>query len=220
MMGRLDGRTSFVMGKGIVENKYIDLLGGDLSSTLFGLLDPHRKTLDDAEINCLVSRFDIKNGLATNTAFVFDTPNISVVGDGRIDLKTEKLNMVFKPSPKEGLGAKGLGKVSLSLGQLARPLKLGGTLADPSLAIDPKETAITLGKAVGGVVLFGPVGILAALANAGPGDENVCLAAIETARSGVRVKRDTPKDIVEKTAEGVKDTFESVGKTLKKLFKK
>jgi len=80
------------------------------------------------------------------------------------------------------LGIKGLGKVSLSLGELTKPLKLRGTLADPSLAVDPAGTFVAIGKTVGGVALFGPFGLAAALAGGQFGDADPCDAAIEAVR--------------------------------------
>jgi len=38
-------------------------------------------------------------------------------------------------------------------------------------------------------MLFGPVGIAAALIGSSSGDENSCLAAVEAANKGVRVKK-------------------------------
>ncbi|MBW2318469.1 MAG: hypothetical protein JRF24_07290, partial [Deltaproteobacteria bacterium] len=105
-----------------------------------------------------------------------------VIGRGKANLKTEELDLSLKPSPKKGLGIKGLAKLSLSLGQLTKPLKLTGTFAKPSLTIDPTETILALGKAVGGAALFGPVGIAAALAGGKLGDRDPCLAAIEAVK--------------------------------------
>ena len=107
----------------------------------------------------------------------------TMVADRRLDLLDTrvKLNISLKPSPKNGVGIKGVGKISLSLKELTKPLKLGGTLADPSLALDTTQTAITRGKAAGGFLLAGPVGLAAALANVSVGDKNPCLAALEAA---------------------------------------
>jgi hypothetical protein len=107
---------------------------------------------------------------------------------------------------------------------LSKPFKLGGTLASPSLAIDPTETAITLGKAFGAGALFGPAGVAGALVGGSSGDKNPCLTAIEAARKGVRTSevekpekgKGTSGQATEGTREGVKD----IGKELKKLFGK
>ncbi|MFC1532167.1 AsmA family protein [Thermodesulfobacteriota bacterium] len=218
IMAGLNGHTSVIMSQGRINNKYIDLLGGDIGGSVFRLLNPAKEKKDYTAIKCMVSRFDIKTGLADSTALVVDTDRMSVVGEGKIDLKTEKLDLALKPLPKGGVGG-----FSLSLGELAKPFKLGGTLAKPSLAIDPTQAALALGKTVGGIALFGPVGIAAALVGKSKGgDENPCLAAIEAAKTGVKSskkkktveKKDEPK----KPADAVKDAIPDVGKALKGLF--
>jgi len=135
-------------------------------------------------------------------------------------LKTEELSFSIKPSPKKSLGIGGVGKLTMSLGELAKPLRLSGTLRNPSLSLDPTQTAITLGKAIGGIVLFGPVGIAAALAGGSFGDEeNPCLCAIDKAKEGVGIpdddaERENGKDgivkDIEKAIGGIGDTFKKI----------
>jgi uncharacterized protein involved in outer membrane biogenesis len=218
MMAKLNGNTSIVMGKGRVYSKYVNLLGGDFSTSVFRLINPVGEKEEFTEINCYVSRFDIKDGLADNTALVFDSSRMSVVGKGMIDLKTEKLDLSLKPVPKERIGAEGIGQVGMSIGELSKPFKLGGTLANPSLAIDPLQTALTVGKMARGMALFGPVGIAAALVSTESVDENPCIAAIEAAKTGVKAPE--KKGITQKTTEGISESVKGVGKGLKKLFGK
>ena len=102
-------------------------------------------------------------------------------------------------------------------------MKLGGTLAEPSLAVDAARTAIALGKTIGGVLLFGPVGVAAALISFSSGDENPCLAAIHAAENGVPppTGSETQKaveDAVSEAQKGIKDAVGEVGKTFKGLF--
>lgn len=118
--------------------------------------------------------------------------------------------------PKEGIAG-----ISLSLGELTKPFKLGGTLANPSLGIDPTQTAIAISGAVGGVALFGPVGIVAALVGEKSDDENPCLAAIEEAHKGVKATKEKPpegKGTVTKAIDGAKESIKGFGKKLKGLF--
>lgn len=211
LMAGLNGNAIMVMGDGRIGNKYIDLLGADLSSGIFQLFNPSKHETNFTQLNCFVVGLDIKDGIAESTALVFDTNLLTVVGDGKVDLKTEELALSLKPSPKKGIGVKGIGKISLSLAELTKSFKLGGTLANPSLDIDRTRTVITLGKAVGGAVLFGPAGIAAALATGNSGDENPCLAAIEAAKKEAKVSGAKKK-------EEKKGVVESVGNGLKKLF--
>jgi AsmA family protein len=175
----LDGTALLVIGQGHLENRHIDMLGGNLAEQLLRLFNPGRKART-TRIDCLVNRFVVSRGMARCTALVADTPTLSLAGEGFIDLRSEAVEMRFTPAPKQGVGVHGIGSFSLSMTELAKPLKLEGTLAEPSLGVDLGRTAWTLGKAAGGVALFGPVGVLGALAGGTLGHhENPCLAALE-----------------------------------------
>jgi hypothetical protein len=191
-MGALNGRITLVMENGRVNNKYIDMLGGDVGSSLGKLLDSSREGENYTELNCFVCRFDIKQGLADSTVLVVDTKATSLIGDGEIDLKTERLDLAMRTYPKRGVGISGVGKLSLSIGEFAKPLKLGGTLRNPAFVIDAGQTVISVGKAFGGLLLFGPLGLGAALVSGRLGSDNPCPAAIEVAKKGP--KRSEPRE--------------------------
>lgn len=218
LMAQLNGTTVVIMGGGRINNKYVNVLGADVGSEMLRLLNPLAERKDYTEINCCVSRFDIVNGSADSTALVVDTTELTVVGEGTIDLGTEKLNLSLKPSPKKGVGATDSALPTLSLGELTKPFKLGGTLAHPKLAIDPSGTAIILGKAAAGTAVFGPAGIVAALATpGGTTDENPCLAAIEAAETGVKVGAEE-KGMAEDVTDATKTAVGEAQRQIKKLF--
>ncbi len=183
LMAGLNGRITLIMENGRMNNKYIDMLGADVGSSLGKLLDSSSEE-NYTELNCFVCRFDVKQGLADSTVLVVDTKATSLIGDGEIDLKTEKLDLVMRSYPKRGIGISGVGKLSLSIGAFAKPLKLGGTLKHPAFVIDPSQTVITMGKVFGGILLFGPLGLGAALVSGRLGTDNPCPAAIDAARKG------------------------------------
>jgi uncharacterized protein involved in outer membrane biogenesis len=215
VLGGLNGRTVLIMKEGWINDRIMGFLGSDLGSSLIGLLNPAREESTGTDIRCLVSGLDIKDGSAETTVLVVDTSQVSVVGYGKLDLKTEALDLSLKPTPKKGLGIKGLGKVSLSLGELTKPLKLRGTLADPALAVDPAGTFVAIGKTVGGVALFGPFGLAAALAGGQFGDADPCDAAIEAVR---KPPSEAPSQ--ETHDNNTKKTTGGVGAGLKKIFGK
>jgi len=210
IMAALNGKTTMVVGEAKIANSTIQTFGADINSSIFGLLKPSGGKTEYTRINCFVSLFDIEDGMAVTSALVMDTPSVVVTGNGEINLKTEEIDLSFNSSPRKGVAG-----LSMSLAELAKPLKLGGTLASPSLGIDPARASLVLGKAVGGVVLFGPVGLLAAFAGNSSDDENPCLAAIEAAEKKRKLheekKSEKKKGIVEKT-------MNSIGGTFKKLF--
>ncbi len=219
-MGGLNGKTFVTMGKGRLNNKYLNLIGADMAESILRLVNPFKKGEDFTPVNCLVNGFDIQNGLAVCKALVLDTQVMSVVGEGNVNLKEEKLDLSIHPTPKKGLGTEGLGKISFSLGELTKSFKLGGTLARPSLAVDTTQALITAGKAVGGIALFGPAGILGALASPTPGDPNPCLTAYEKAKSGKGPPGEKKEKKPEEGKKSLGDVGKSVGQEFKKLFGK
>jgi uncharacterized protein involved in outer membrane biogenesis len=227
LMGGLNGKTSLVMGEGQLNNKYVGVLGSNFTLGLLKMVNPFADKVDHTRINCFVSRYDIKDGVAQATAMVVDTDQMSVVASGGVNLRQETLDMAFRPSPKKGVGTDKTGKVSFSLGELTRPFKLGGTLAKPELVVDPSQTIRTIGKAVGGVAIAGPVGLAAALANVNRSEGNPCLNAIELVEQEGQVPVETTaqeaqpgivRDTAKQVTEGTKKILEGAAGELKKLF--
>lgn len=196
LMAGLTGNAGIIMGNGRIDSTYLDFLGFfkiNLISSFMNILNitpGFDRKRDISDTNCFVIRFDILDGLANMTALVLDTHQTTFIGNGKIDLASEKLDVYLKPITKEGIGAEGLIKFNLSLSELTRVLYLSGTLANPVVTIDTTQTFVTLGKAIGGAVLFGPAGIAAALFSGkiGKNSTNPCLEAIEEAQKGVVIE--------------------------------
>ena len=184
IMASLDGNLGLSMCDGIIATKHLDLLGADFSTSLVKAINPFTKKTDYTEVNCFVCIMDIKQGIAQTKTLVLDTGRTLTIGRGKVDFKTEKLDISLKPVPKEGLGIDKIGKISISLGELSKPVKISGTLSKPFLAIDLTQTAITLTKVAGGVALLGPAGAMLALVTGRIGDDNPCLAAVEAVKLG------------------------------------
>ena len=66
-------------------------------------MNPSSKAANHTDINCGVSGFDIQEGIAKVSALVVDTPNISVVGEGQVNLRDETPDLALKPYSKGGL---------------------------------------------------------------------------------------------------------------------
>ncbi len=204
----LGGYTQLVSGKGHIKGRFFGIFSKGITRQLLGMFGQEAARQQGTPINCLVMRTDSNAGQVAITHLVIDTPQTSILGDGRIDLKTEHLDIGLKPAPKRGV---------ISLGGLTRPFRLGGTLAEPAMEVDPTESAITVGKLVGGVALFGPVGIAAALAGISADDENPCLSAIQAAEKGVTVDKHDESASGSDGANQEKGFFKSMGDRLKRL---
>jgi uncharacterized protein involved in outer membrane biogenesis len=219
LMGSLDGRALVAVRGFRVENKYVKLLGSDFITNLSQIFTPASREASVTEINCLVSGFRITNGFAQVTAMVADTNEMVAIGRGQLDLKEERLDLTISPQPKKGFAG-----LTLSFSELTRAFRLGGTFAEPSLDIDPLHTALTIGKAVGGVFLIGPAGAALAFAGQSAGEEDVCMAAMEAARESGKAPEEKTEEKqggdANQGRSGTSAGIHSIGESVGRLFKK
>lgn len=177
LMAGINGGISIVMKDGQAASKYLDLLQKILGSDVLRLINPFKKKEPQTKMNCFVNDINIKNGLA-ECKLLLDTDQTSIFGVGDVDLSTEKLDLGIKPVPKKGYGLDSVAEVSFSFKDFSQPFKLGGTLAHPSLALDPTRTLFVLGK-VAGALALGPAGIAAFFADISLGKKDACLEALK-----------------------------------------
>jgi len=106
-----------------------NLWSANLVLALLPLIDPGQKS----QVNCIVGRFDLKDGDLADDEFLIDTSTVRIRGTGHANLKTEEIGFVFRPR------AKGTG-----LFRLQTPLRVSGTLSDQRFGFDPRMSSIRL----------------------------------------------------------------------------
>ena len=211
IMAGSNGKVVATLGQGKIPMGYLNYISADIGSSFMNLVNPFNKKIDHAKINCAVSDFHIQNGIAKSKAIIIDDPQKTLFSQGTINLKTEALDFHIQTKPKEGIGTKETGKLSISLSKITKPFKLGGTLTDPSLEIDLVNTAKTIGAA-----LLGPVGWAYLLISGSSG--NPCKKALEIAEkdtAGATSK--TGKENT--TASGNKEKKQGIGDKILNIFK-
>jgi len=184
LMAGLNGNTRIAMGNGKAASKYLELLEKYLGSGILRMVNPFEEKREFTPVNCFVNNIEIKDGLAV-VKILLDTDRTSIFGAGDVNLKTESLDLGIKPTPKKGAMP---ANISFSFRELSQPFRLGGTLARPSLAIDPGRTAFVIGKMAGALAL-GPIGIAAFFADVSVGKKDPCAVAMESA-----TQKDQPLD--------------------------
>jgi len=175
LMAGLNGNIRIAMSNGRAASEYLELLEKYLGSGILRMLNPFQEKREFTPVNCFVNSIEIKDGLA-DVKILLDTDRTSIFSVGDVNLKTESLNLGIKPTPKKGAGPAG---ISFSFKELSQPFKLGGTLANPQLAIDPGRTAFVIGKMAGALAL-GPFGIAAFFADVSVGKKDPCAIALGT----------------------------------------
>jgi hypothetical protein len=72
-----------------------------------------------SQVNCIVGRFDLRDGNLSDDKMLIDTSTVRIRGVGHADFASEELAFVFRPR------AKGLGLL-----RLQTHLRAGGTFSD------------------------------------------------------------------------------------------
>ena len=127
-------------------------------------------------VRCAVLDFDIKSGIMVTNAFVIDTKDTNIVGEGFINLEEETIKMKLSPKPKE-----------ITFPSLRTPVHIAGTFKDPTVYPD-KVLAMRVGAAVVLGVLATPLASLIPLIDIGTGEDANCRALIAEATKSPAAK--------------------------------
>jgi AsmA family protein len=145
IMAGLNGKFDYNMGAGNINNSYAKLLLADLFKLLsFG------SSGDSSNLKCVVGNFDISRGLATSRQLAVETSGATIIGKGTINLATEGLDIHLTPYAS-----------AANLAQLAIPVIVGGTMANPHVV--PDAAAMATGAV--GTVVGAPLTALSTIGN-------------------------------------------------------
>ena len=159
-------------------------------------------------MSCAVVRTDISNGLAKfPNGIVFDSKSFYLVSDGKLDLKTDKINFDLQPFSGKITDV----NISSVLGNL---LKITGTVNNPKIGINQTSTA----KNIVGILATGGV------YNAGDilmsPDASPCHTALNGTVCASHFKEAvSARNSVSKGYNNTKDNIKDMGKELKNQAK-
>ncbi len=137
----VNGKVLFTQGPGRVKNELIGKLSGDLIAQIFGALNPFAKEEEFSNWECTIFAIDFESGEGDISGFLLQGEKIMIVGGGKIDLNTEKLNIEFNTKPREGVG--------VSADMFVTPfVAVSGTLAQPGVGLNAKGAILSGGAAV------------------------------------------------------------------------
>jgi uncharacterized protein involved in outer membrane biogenesis len=97
LMATASGSTFLAMGGGEISGMLVELAGLDVAESLGRLVAGDKPIA----VRCGLIDLQGKNGLMDVKTLVFDTADSVVYGEGKIDLRDEKLDVVILPVPKD-----------------------------------------------------------------------------------------------------------------------
>lgn len=166
LLASADGELAAVIVGGQVSNLLLEFAGIDGAEIIKFLLAGDR----NARLRCAVADFAVSDGLMKTRAFVFDTSDTNITGEGTVDLKAEELDLTLIPLPKD-----------MSILSARAPLRVSGTFKKPEFAPDKGVLAARGGAAVILGALVNPLAALLPLIETGPGKDSDCASLVALA---------------------------------------
>jgi uncharacterized protein involved in outer membrane biogenesis len=128
----LGGRIDLKLQDGTIRNEYAEIVFSDVGS----LVRSAGKG-EEAKVNCVRARFDVKRGVATGDGIVVDTSALALFGEGGLRLDRETIDLRFTRQAK-----------SANITAALPPIKIDGTFAAPEAGLD----ADYIGESVRGTI--------------------------------------------------------------------
>lgn len=196
LLGSLRGEVSLRLADVVVDADVSDLFGADV---LVGLSQAVQgRNSQSIKLTCAVADFQVRNGtLAARDTLGAQTALMNLLGGGNIVLPNERIDLLVRPWPREGLG--------LSATALSGAVSIAGPMRHPQLALT-SEAALRTGATVGAAVLTGGLSLIAqGLLERARGD-----TPCEQAMGQQKVERGSA-DVATSLSEGAKNVSKSVG---------
>jgi uncharacterized protein involved in outer membrane biogenesis len=200
IMASLNGHSRMLMKEGQAKTESFDLIVGGLSSVMGSLFSSKSEW---TVLNCMASDFQIEKGVAKSRVNLIDTELLTISADGQVDLGQETLAMKVTPAPKSTT-------INVSV-----PIKIGGTLANPTFAPDELATVKKLGGILG-LAVFPPAAIVG-LTEMG-GSDNECVKLAQEGGKAPAQQGDSAPSSVEQIVKEPEKALEGVGKGIQNLF--
>ena len=203
----LDGNMALIIDKSKLHLGNIGMLKGNIISQLINTLNL-TKGNDELNMSCAVVRAEFKDKKAKfPNGIVVNADKFTIVADGNINLKNDKLNISVKPFAGK-LTDTNIAKALSSL------VKLTGTVQNPKIGVDGANAI----KTIVGVTTAGPVYLGAQMLL--ESDGSPCYSAL--VGTGYENRFPEPKNVVSTTTDDVgkilDDSVGSVKETTKGLL--
>lgn len=152
LASNLNGEFALEIQRATLRNSLFEVIGSDLVTQTVNLINPFASRDDATELECAALRFQATDGLLHSPdQIIMETQKMKIRGGGDINLNDETLRIDLIPKARSGFG--------VGLSDLAKFVRIGGTLGKPRPVPDPKgvlKSSATIGAAIstGGLSLL------------------------------------------------------------------
>jgi len=195
------GNVTAIAGPATIANAKLDM--DNAFDRVAKSANPFRDKDPTTELKCAVVRLPLAAGIARiDRSVAAETQKLGVSVSGTLDLRSESVDLTFKPQLREG--------ISIDIPQIAELIHLHGPLRHPQVSIDAMASVATVAR-IGAA--FGTGGLseigVALLGAAGRGGAGPCAVALGASGNATTANAKAPA-----AAQGA----DPVNKALGKLF--
>jgi uncharacterized protein involved in outer membrane biogenesis len=143
----LDGSLLISSDGGSIDHENLERFAGSFLGNVFDTLNPAAKDDLLADMECMVLNATLTDGkLNLEPGYVIRTDEVNMYVYGEADLATERLDLSLHTQARRGIG--------ISAATITNPyFKIGGTLANPKLQLDPASATVASSVAIATVGL-------------------------------------------------------------------
>jgi uncharacterized protein involved in outer membrane biogenesis len=192
VLGTSNGRVDLVSRGGETSNLLAEFAGVDFGEIIKFFVGGDKAI----ELRCSVAAFNVKDGLMTSEAFVIDTNDTYIGGEGTTSLRDETLDMKLTPLPKD-----------VSILSLRGPLLARGTFAKPQIGLEKSSLARKIGAAVL-LALIHPLAAIIPTIETGPGKDTFAPCSELIASLEANVKGGAAKPVPQQQKKKLKENVE------------
>ena len=135
----LDGRIDLSAKEGEFDREMLGLLAFGTGSILRPLFGRNSK----GNLDCIVTTFIFEDGLGDTLVQYIETSYFAMVGEGQIDLKTERLDFLYHPQARD-----------TSLMRFAVPFRVRGSMQSPNVTVDTSRSLLAAARTAGTIASF------------------------------------------------------------------
>jgi AsmA family protein len=170
-----DGNVTAIVPRGEIREAFAELTGINVARGLGLLITKDQKRTG---VRCGVADFEMHDGLLRARNIVFDTDDVLIDGDGKVDLGKETFDLAIKGHPKK-----------LRLVRLKAPIAIRGPLRKPTVGVEAGDAIKQSGFAAVLAAIAAPLAAVVAFVDPGLADDADCGALLTAARNkGAPVK--------------------------------
>lgn len=174
LLASSNGDLGLAMEKGQIGALLIELFGLDIAESI-GFLAEGNKPVP---LRCFIAEFEFIDGIMGSRAFIIDTTDTNITGEGAVNFRDERIDFRMVPHPKD-----------FSPLTVRTPITISGPLGAPKIRPEAAPLMARLGLATALSAVLTPLAAPLAFIDVGLGKDSDCGAFVKDVRARIEKQK-------------------------------